>query len=111
MKNILILIAIVFISGCASYAIHPFGNIENSCNRFYDNNNRWPSSEKELTDFDKINSKEKTEWGSISDLTIKKISEDEVKITFSVQRCYGKDTVSGSVYRPIIKVNINKSDN
>ncbi len=107
MKNIFILIISMFIAGCISSVQHPYFDIEESCNSFYNANKRWPNSEKELIEYDNNHYKGKINWTAISDFSIKKISEDQLYIIYSEQEWYGKNTVSGSIYRPIVEVNIN----
>lgn len=106
MKNIFLLVSVIFIAGCASSAVDPFFNIDHMCNRFYDENKRWPGTEGELKEFGLKNSVINTDWDSISALSIMKISDDQVYITYEMQRWYGKEKVSGSVYRPIIVIKI-----
>jgi len=112
MKNIFAFILFMFITGCVSSSVDPFFNFDKSCNRFYDENKRWPISEHELKECE-LKYQDKTDWNTISELSIKKISEDQIHITYSIRRWYGKDTVSGSVYRPTITIKSeeNKSDN
>ncbi len=105
MKRIYIIMLSLFMAGCASTS-DPFFNINNSCNRFYNENKRWPSSETELRENEQKFTDHKTDWSSISDFKIMKISDDQAYITYSTMGFLGKNTVSGSIYRPIVKVTI-----
>ena len=96
----------MFIAGCVSSAVDPFFNIDYLCNRFYDKYQRWPVSETELKEYELKYSTIETDWNTISVLSIMKISEDHIYIICDIPRWYGKDTVSGSVYRPKITINI-----
>jgi hypothetical protein len=109
MKFIYIIILNLFIVGCASIS-EPFFNLNYSCNKFYNENNRWPSSEAEIRKFEQNDSNCKTDWSTISEFKIKEISKDQIYISYCTPGWLGRNNVSGSIYRPIYKVNINYSN-
>ena len=105
MKNILLSFLPLFLTGCISSGAVPFFEISSLCNRFYDENRRWPVSENELKEFDLKYSQDKIDWNSISKFCLEKLSDEQIHVAYSIKKWYGDVAVSGSAHRPVITVN------
>lgn len=100
----LALLLIFSVTGCISSTLDNYSHIDALCQRYYDDHKRWPTLVNDLIEYDRNNTVNKTDWSGITEFSIEKISENQIKITYTKRRWYGNDSVSFSVYRPIVTI-------
>jgi hypothetical protein len=100
----LALLLIFSVTGCISSTLDNYSHIDALCQRYYDVHKRWPTLVNDLIEYDRNNTVNKTDWSGITEFSIEKISENQIKITYTKRRWYGNDSVSFSVYRPIVTI-------
>ena len=100
-------------TGCISATLDNYSNIDSLCQKYYDDQKCWPVLANDLMAYEKNNRSDKIDWSGITEFSIEKISDNQIRVTYSKSRWYGNDSVTFSVSRPIVKVNIkeNNEDN
>ena len=104
MKILYSVFLIMLISGCISSTLDNYSQIDALCQRYYDDHKRWPTFVNDLMEYDRNNTANKTDWSGITEFSVEKISENQIKITYTRRKWYGNENVSFSVYRPIVTI-------
>ena len=111
MKKTIFSLLFIFMTGCISATLDNYSNIDSLCQKYYDDQKCWPVLANDLMAYEKNNKSDKINWSGITEFSIEKISDHQIRVTYSRRRWYGNDSVTFSVFRPVVNIKENNADN